>query len=166
MIIGIGGISRSGKSSMAALIKGLYPKKKVSIFCQDDFVFPVSKIPKINGEVDWECPESIDFGYFHCALEEASFVNDIVITEGLLVFNKPEIISLLDKKIFISISEKVFRKRKITDTRWGSFPDWYVDHIWGSFLKYGKIEYGIRDFLYVSGEKKFDEREIKDYLEN
>ena len=166
MIIGIGGVSRSGKSSMAALIKALYPKKKVSIFCQDDFVFPEGQIPKIDGEVDWECPESIDFGYFHSVLKDSSLVNDIVITEGLLVFNKPEIESLFDKKIFISISEEAFRKRKITDTRWGSFPDWYVGHIWESFMKYGKIKNGRPDFLYVSGEIKFDEREIRDYLEN
>ena len=165
MIIGIGGVSRSGKSSLAVLTEGLYPEKIVSILCQDDFVFPLPQIPEIKGEIDWECPESIDFNHFYKVLKEASLLNDIIIAEGLLVFNKPEIESLFDKKIFISISEEAFRKRKIIDKRWGSFPDWYVDHIWKSFLKYGKIESGRKEFLYVSGEKEFDKGEIKNYLE-
>ena len=67
MIIGIGGVSRSGKSTLAALIYRLYTEggQTAIVLAQDDFVFPTEQIPKIrNGseeEIDWEIPESIDF---------------------------------------------------------------------------------------------------------
>ena len=48
MIIGIGGVSRSGKTSLAILIKNILEKKgeSVIILSQDNYVFPDSKIPK------------------------------------------------------------------------------------------------------------------------
>ena len=77
MTIGIGGISRSGKSTLAALIFQLFTVDEgnpdffgkggqtANILAQDDYVFPNEQIPIIrNGneiEIDWEIPESIDF---------------------------------------------------------------------------------------------------------
>ena len=164
MIIGIGGVSRSGKTSLAGFIKDFYPDRETRILCQDSFVIPEDEIPKINREIDWECPESIDWNRFHNVLKEAAKENDIVIAEGLMVFYYPEITKLFDRKIFIEIPESLFRKRKATDTRWGSFPNWYVDHIWESFLKYGNVKKDRADFLFVSGESKFNKEIIKNYL--
>ncbi len=165
MIIGIGGVSRSGKTLLSAFIKDLYPDRKTKILCQDDFVISEDEIPRIKGEIDWECPESIDWKRFHNALKQTIKEYDMAIAEGLLVFYRPEITAMFDRKIFVEIPEELFRKRKITDMRWGSFPDWYVDHIWTSFLKYGNIRKGKQNFLFVSGEVKFQKEKIKDYLE-
>jgi uridine kinase len=166
MIIGIGGVSRSGKSSLAVFIKKLYPDLKTKILCQDDFVIPEDKIPKINGEIDWECPESIDWKRFLNVLKETAKKNDILIAEGLLVFYDWKITRHFNRKIFIEIPENLFRKRKVTDTRWGSFPDWYVDHIWNSFLEFGNIKKDRHDFLFVNGELKFNKKEIIAFLED
>ena len=92
--------------------------------------------------------------------------SDTVIAEGLLVFHEQEINVLFDKKIFVHLPENVFRERKTTDKRWGSFPDWYIDHIWNSFLKYGNVDITNHDYLHLDGSVPFNKELILDYLRN
>ena len=61
MIIGIGGVSRSGKTWLAYKISELFQHKSILVINQDEYVFDVEDIPKVRGETEWECPESIDF---------------------------------------------------------------------------------------------------------
>ena len=164
MFIGIGGVSRSGKSTMAGTVRELYPQKRVVILSQDDFVFPTHRIPRIGGEIDWECPESMDFESFYNALVSAQQEADLVVGEGILVFYTPALDRLFNRKIFITITESEFRHRKITDHRWGAFPDWYIDHIWTSYERFGKIATGRSDVLYVNGEKPFMVKHIRRYI--
>ena len=58
-VIGIGGVSRSGKSTLSQLIAEWYSDKKVSILKMDNFVFDEKLIPQIRGETDWEVPRSL-----------------------------------------------------------------------------------------------------------
>ena len=81
-----------------------------------------------------------------------------------MVFYDKSIENLFDRKIFIEITEKVFRERKKTDLRWGSFPDWYPGHIWDSYLKYGKIEGGRADLLCLDGNADPDEEALRAFL--
>ncbi|MEL6252490.1 MAG: hypothetical protein AAFR87_10815, partial [Bacteroidota bacterium] len=60
MLIGIGGLSRSGKTKLAKRVKGLYKEQKVILLHQDDFVKAEEDIPLIQNHIDWEVPESID----------------------------------------------------------------------------------------------------------
>jgi len=165
MLVGIGGVSRSGKSLVAQKIKELFPNKTVQIVCQDDYIPQEDAIPRIHGEIDWECPESLDFKKFSKALLSACENNDWVIGEGLMVFYDKNIEGLFDKKIFVEISEDVFRSRKKPDLRWGPFPDWYIGHIWNSFLKFGKIEMGRKDVLYLDGNTTLNEITLRKFLE-
>jgi len=164
MKLGIGGISRAGKTRLANYIKELYPDRKLIILCQDDFVFDQDKLPIIRSVIDWESPASIDFEKFLDAINMAARDYEIVIAEGLLVFYDPQINTEFEKKIFVHIDEDVFRKRKYKDTRWGSFPEWYVGHIWDSYWKYGRIESKRTDFLYLDGTRDFDREKILDFL--
>ena len=164
MKIGIGGVSRAGKTKLANFIKDLFPGLKLIILCQDDFVFDQDKLPMVKDEIDWEVPASIDFRKFLDAINMAAKDHEIVIAEGLLVFYNSQLCKEFDRKIFVHIEEDIFRKRKLKDTRWGSFPGWYVDHIWESFMKYGMIENGRRDFLYLDGNLDFNRDKILDYL--
>ena len=166
MIIGIGGVSRSGKSTLAEIICSVFSEKKVEIISQDNFAFNEDMIPRIKNEIDWECPDSIDFNRFREGIRNAEKEHDIVIAEGLLVFYEQETNVLFDKKIFIQLPENVFRERKISDKRWGSFPDWYIDHIWNSFLKYGYVDITNQDYLHLDGSKPFNEELIRDSLIN
>ena len=151
-IIGIGGVSRSGKTWLAYKISELFQYKSILVINQDEYVFDVEDIPKVKGETDWECPESVDFDKLLNHIQIASATNDVVIVEGLLAFYDSRIERLMDKKIFIEIPKSLFLERKVKDKRWGKFPDWYVEHIWHSYLTYGKINPPKKEYFTLKGE--------------
>jgi len=165
MIIGIGGVSTAGKSSLAFQLRKYYtPAAKVKILCQDDFIRPESEIPRIQHHIDWECPESIDHDMYFQALQRERKVNDIVISEGLFAFNDERVSSLYDKRIFLMISRETFWKRKSADLRWGKEPEWYTKHIWNNYLKYGKIASERENVLRLHSDTSIDINKVTQYL--
>lgn len=136
MIIGIGGISNAGKSTLARRIKDHYSSKSVSIICQDDYAMPTEKIPTIKDHVDWERPESINFSLYEKVVKEEIEKSEIVIIEGIFAFSKDSLLEIMDKKIFLTLDNSSFSMRKNNDLRWGQEPDWYVEYIWKSHYKY------------------------------
>lgn len=166
MVIGIGGASRSGKSTLAALLVNQFRDRDFTVIVlhQDDFVKKVSEIPLVNGEIDWETPLGIDFELSKDFLTYTAAHFDIVIFDGFLAFNEPTVNELFDKRLFVEISEDCFHQRKEEDTRWGIVPMWFREHIWSSYLQYGKSFDGER--LTISGEKDFDLTFITNYLMN
>ena len=164
MLIGIGGISNAGKSSLALKIKNHFANSVVSVLCQDDFAFPNNKIPMIKNHIDWECPESIDFVHYNNAITDAIKNSDIVIAEGIFAFNNTDINKLYNKKLFLTLDRRFFFMRKNTDLRWGKEPDWYIEHIWNSHIKYCKQNI-IDDVLTVKTGKQIDFNNIIDFLQ-
>lgn len=164
MIIGIGGISNAGKSGLALKIKEHFSDRSVEILCQDDFVKPVSQIPKINGHTDWETPESIDFNRYYNHLISKVKQYDIIIDEGLFVFFDQRLVKLYDKSIFMTLSKETFFNRKEKDLRWGREPGWYIDHIWNSHQKFIR-EIHLHDTVYLCpGENPVDYESVFEYL--
>jgi uridine kinase len=165
MIIGIGGVSTAGKSSLAFQLRKYYsPKARVKILCQDDFIKPESEIPRIKQHIDWECPDSIDHEMYFHAIQRERKVNDIVISEGLFAFNDERVSSLYDKRIFLMISQETFWKRKSVDLRWGKEPEWYMEHIWNNYLKYGKIASERENVLRLCSDNKIELETVLEYL--
>lgn len=150
-IIGIGGCSRSGKSSLAQSIKDQLPSRQVLLLDMDDFVLPASEIPKIKDRTDWERPESVDFIQLCQTIKEQTDDHDLIVVEGILVFAHQELRKLFDVTIWMPISKKTFMKRRAEETRWGDEPDWFVEHVWKSYIRYG--QYPGADFI-VSGEEE------------
>lgn len=162
MIIGIGGVSRSGKSFLAAALKEKFSLagKTVKVLDQDDYVLLSKDIPLIRDHVDWEIPESIDWDKFEKSINSAQKSNDIVIAEGLMVFWEESINKLFDQRIIIELSKAEFFNRKRVDLRWGQEPEWYIQHIWDSFLKFGSLPSDTDPDIILDGEKAFDISEI------
>jgi len=155
-IIGIGGISRSGKTELAnSLVKALAPKSAV-VLSQDEFIMPEEEIPMINGHIDWEVPESIDFEKLKKTILKEKQASDFVIVEGLFAFTDPQIHKMYDFTIQLHISKQEFVRRKNSDLRWGKEPDWYVEYVWKSFLKYGQFPDGGVVDVRVDGEEEVD----------
>lgn len=165
MIIGIGGISNAGKTTLAEKIKAHYADKSVKILCQDDFAKPTPNIPRINDHTNWEIPDSIDFDKFYIQILEESKKYDIVIDEGLFVFYEERLNKLYDKAIYLSISKETFIKRKKLDLRWGKEPNWYIEHIWESHHQFFEKIQQRKEAFQVSGELSTDLQAIFDYLD-
>jgi len=158
MIVGIGGVSRAGKTTLANLMAKLFlaRNKSVVIIHQDEYVHEERDIPKIKDRIDWEHPASIRTDDFRNAVIEANESHDLVIAEGLLCFNDPELTKRMDRKILVTIAKETFLERKKEDLRWGSEPDpaWYMEHIWESYLRYGQPQSD--DYFIIDGNQYFD----------
>ena len=157
MIIGIGGVSRAGKTDLAKGLGRHFRAKgqSVCILHQDEFVFPEEAIPKIRDRTDWEDPASIDFERFYDAIRSGAETYDVVIAEGLLVFYDPRIDLLFDRRLFIEIGRDTFLERKSRDRRWGEEPAWYIEHIWDSYLHYGQ-PHDPEQIFFMNGERPVD----------
>jgi uridine kinase len=163
-IIGIGGVSRAGKTSLAQRISEWFYDDSIKILHQDDYIVPKSKMPLIKGQIDWERPESLDFPRFREEILKEQQQYDYIIAEGLMVYRDPSVYNLFDKKIFIEISKKTFLSRKTLDNRWENEPDWYIEHIWKSHFVYGRTPDDMHDVLNISGENKFISGIVKKYI--
>ena len=166
MIIGIGGISNAGKTSLAQKIKAHYSDKSVKVLCQDDFAMPTTDIPKINEHTNWEIPASIDFDKFYTQILEENNKHDIVIDEGLFVFYEERLNNLYDKMIYMSVRKETFAARKKLDFRWGEEPGWHVDHIWDSHYRFFEKIQKRKDAFQVSGELPGDIKSVFNYLDS
>lgn len=164
MIIGIGGVSTAGKTTLARELREHYSDKKVITLCQDDFIKAIENIPLIRERIDWEHPDSIDHNRFLQAIQNEALVNEIVIAEGLMIFWNQPLFTLLDKKIFVELTHTKFMERKSLDNRWGHEPDWYIEHIWNSYLKYGQPP-AVDNTFRVNGNFKPSLNHIIEYLE-
>lgn len=163
IFLGIGGISRSGKSTLSHAIKDFINAQQdcyIEIIHQDDFVKEENLIPTIQNHIDWEHPDSIDWVKLHSEIEIRRSKLDnysnsklkVLILEGLLAFYDEKLNLMFDEKILVQIDEELFYQRKSTDDRWGIEPRWYQEHIYRSFLKYG-MPNDLEHFKVVRGDE-------------
>jgi uridine kinase len=138
MIIGIGGMSRSGKTTLAHQMAADYTKGSVVVLSLDDYALPEKDIPMIGDMIDWEHPESIDFDKYYLDIFDAGHQFDLVLAEGFLIFLHEPLRKLFDKKVCVTVTREEFeRRRKLQYTE----PYWYLDHIWDSYYLYqGRYE--------------------------
>jgi hypothetical protein len=65
-----------------------------------------------------------------------------------------------DKKFHVKISKRTFLIRRAMDIRWGYEPTWFIDHVWQSFLKYGKPSKVLKGIVNISGEDELDMEKV------
>lgn len=145
MIIGIGGVSRAGKTSLSFRLRDRLKQMSYECFVlhQDDYVTPKESIPRVRDKIDWEDPSSLDFARFKNLIAAAAEKNDVVIAEGILVFYESELAHQMHKHIMLEITWEQFYERKQTDFRWNTEvePDWYLSHIWDQHHRNGYINF-------------------------
>ncbi|KAI3323678.1 nicotinamide riboside kinase 1 [Xylariaceae sp. AK1471] len=67
VIVGISGASSSGKTTLARLLRDVFPQ--TFILHEDDFYRPENELPSKDGLLDWDCAEAINFDEMARALE-------------------------------------------------------------------------------------------------
>lgn len=139
-VLGIGGVSRAGKTTLASILSHELSGSKykaIKVVAQDQYTLPEDQIPKIKNRTDWEHPESLDWQRLISDVEKFKTENDLVIIEGIFAYFHPELNKHYDHAVFLTIRKDIFMERKLEDGRWGEEPEWYIKHIWQSYLKYG-----------------------------
>jgi len=58
LLIGISGVSSSGKTTLSRLLRDIFPN--TFVLHEDDYYWSDNQIPFKNGVQDWDCIESID----------------------------------------------------------------------------------------------------------
>ncbi|KAG7407363.1 Nicotinamide riboside kinase [Fusarium oxysporum f. sp. rapae] len=58
LIVGISGCSSSGKTTLARLLRDVFPN--TFVLHEDDFYRPENELPTKNGLLDWDCAEALD----------------------------------------------------------------------------------------------------------
>ncbi len=152
MTIGIGGVSRSGKSQLAAQLADHF--SGTCVVSMDDYCHPKSRLPKIKDRLDWERPGAYDFEKLINEISTLREKCSVVIAEGILIYYDPRLRKLFDAKLFLEISKSTFLERRKDETRWGHEPPWFLTHVWNSYEKYG-VENGA-DTIRFSGEIPLD----------
>ena len=158
MIIGIGGVSRSGKSDLAQKLCGYLGKEKCAVLDLDDFVLPQALLPEIKGRIDWESPETINWALVFQIIEENQ--KEYLIIEGIFAFSNPYLVDKYDLKIIIRIPKELFIERRKKETRWGPEPRWYIEHVWETHEKSGISGPLDASFVLLDGSHPIDFSEI------
>lgn len=137
-IIGITGGSGSGKTTIINHLRNTYSVEHLCLISQDDYYKArEEQITDENGIRNFDLPTSIKREAFYndilrllqgkeVRFQEYTFNNDLVepkeivlksapviVVEGLFVFHFPEIVKLMDLKVFIDASDVVKVKRRI-----------------------------------------------------
>lgn len=133
-IVLISGVSRSGKSTLAQkLCKDL---SNAVILHQDKFVLPADQLPYIKDQIDWERPETIDWKTLKKGISESQSSKEYIIIEGIFTLTDLDIISTAAYIISLEIDKHTFTERRKRETRWGNEPEWFLEHVWKSHLKF------------------------------
>lgn len=133
MIIGIGGPSQAGKSTLAYVLKQ-HLSPSCCVLSQDEFVKEEQDIPMIKDRIDWESPDSIDLPRLLQEIAAAKEKFNHVIVEGIFAFSFPTLNDYYDKAILTEIDKETFWERRKQETRWGKEPDWFLEHVWTAYL--------------------------------
>ncbi|QTN38386.1 hypothetical protein HZ996_04250 [Cryomorphaceae bacterium] len=139
-LIGIGGLSQAGKTTLAAQLAAGWSDRRVAVLEMDSFGKPESELPlwvdaEGNSYRDWEHPESIDYDLLVAAVQQASTDHDIVIVEGILVFHDARLWNLFDTRVLLEVEDDLFWERRRRDVRWGAESDAYLQHVLDAYTE-------------------------------
>ncbi len=129
LIIGICGISQSGKSTLTRWLKKELSSAglEVKVFEMDHYTVKKEQIPRVKDRLDWEHPDSIDWDRLTTQIKKSTV--DVILVEGIFAFDH-RISPLYSKKVLIELDKETFLRRRQSEIRWGEEPSWYLEHVW------------------------------------
>lgn len=77
LVVGIGGVSLAGKSTLSKRLKNMRSKERIIILDMNDFIFPENEIARIKDEADWETPESVDYRNLTGRIQSISYMGQL-----------------------------------------------------------------------------------------
>jgi uridine kinase len=140
-VIGMGGGSASGKSTLAAQLQQRLEPLRVQVINLDRYFHESSRLPKHaspDGAREWpdhNQPGSFDFDRLRTDLRAAREGEaEVVILEGILVLHDDELRSLMDLKLFVEADpdERIVRRIRRNVARGNSLDeicDFYLDSV-------------------------------------
>lgn len=149
IVIGIGGVSSSGKSSITNALRehllhihdNSTDRINVDVFHQDDYYIETD-----DPSQDWECPEIIDNNTLllhilkwknenhHSTTKH--YLHEILFVEGFLVSSVPSILEQCDFTFFLLVSKSICKERRFSRDSWIRDNPSYFEHVWNRYLHY------------------------------
>lgn len=140
-VIGIGGGSASGKSTIAGKLRTLLAPLEVEVINQDRFFWDSPRLPRHENRrrtrtwPDHNHPRSFDFPSLRAAVRAAREGGaEVVIVEGILVLYDTELRGLMDLKLFVEADadERIVRRIRRNVARGHDLDgicDFYLDSV-------------------------------------
>ncbi len=170
-VIGIGGGSASGKSTIAALLAERLAPLRVEIINQDKYFLPADQLPRHasrDGSREWpdhNQPGSFDFARLRADLRAAREAGaQVLIVEGILVLYDEELRSLMDLKLYVEADadERIVRRIRRNVERGYSLDDicdFYLDSVRYRHQEFNAPTKAYADLVIPGGKDEAEERE-------
>ncbi|XP_047380415.1 nicotinamide riboside kinase 1 isoform X4 [Sciurus carolinensis] len=168
-VIGIGGVTNGGKTTLAKNLQKHLPN--CSIISQDDFFKPESEIETDkNGFLQYDVLEALNMeemmSAISCWMESpghsvgstdgrSTEEIPILIIEGFLLFNYKPLDTLWNRSYFLTIPYEECKRRRSTRVYEPPDPPGYFDgHVWPMYLKHRREMENITwEVVYLDGTK-------------
>ncbi|XP_064620039.1 nicotinamide riboside kinase 1-like [Lineus longissimus] len=159
-IIGIGGVTCGGKTTLTNKLRDLFPRS--DMLFQDDFYWPDDSEHHTFDEypdyVNYDMLGAFDMDTMvqkvHKLKREVEELSEsrFLLVEGILIFNHRDLSSLFDKKFFLTLpKEESFKRRKLREYLPPLPPDYDERVTWPMYLKHKKEITNQRDIVYLDG---------------
>lgn len=170
-VIGIGGGSASGKSTIAQELQARLAPLQVEIINQDRYFLPTERLPRHasrDGRREWpdhNHPDSFDFQRLRADLRRAKEQSaDVVIAEGILILYDPEVRALMDLKLYVEADadERIVRRiRRNLARGYGldEICDFYLDSVRYRHRQFNEPTKAHADLVIPGGKDEWEERE-------
>ncbi|XP_072848330.2 nicotinamide riboside kinase 1 isoform X1 [Pogona vitticeps] len=174
LVIGLGGVTNGGKTTLAKKLKKLLPN--CTIISQDDFFKPVSEVAvDDHGFLQYDVLDALymekmvmNIRSWMTKPEDAALmrppkgVHDdqkgtedicVLIVEGFLLYNYKPLSDIWNKKYFLTIPYEECKRRRSRRVYDPPDPPGYFDgHVWPMYLKHKReVEENETDVVYLDG---------------
>ncbi|XP_055352036.1 nicotinamide riboside kinase 2-like [Paramacrobiotus metropolitanus] len=168
IIVGIAGATNAGKTTVARRLLEEFPRS--AVVHQDDFFRSVDDpahehVVEINHH-NWDTISAVDFERMLQSVKEnytvllekntrpvgADSRPRLLILEGILIFNVPQLACLLDRKYLITLTKEECRRRRLTrNYDPADVPGYFDLVVWPMYEKFLAQLQGTTDIEYFDG---------------